>query len=151
MSFLSFVISHPDDVITVVGLIAALFGLNKVVKKRAALKSEIDRWASTAAGFVVMLVKQGAITDHDGAIDRGLERFHTLANSFGVEVSPEHEVRALSVINDAVTAAGVAAMGEALADLSKAADAAIKRMTAASTTLKVPSTRVAPTTVTVVK
>lgn len=129
MSLLNFLAS-PDGV-TLIGLVLGALGLKRQAAKRAATNAEIDRWASTAFGAVALAIKAGVITDDTRAVSVGLEKLRTIAAAAGVEVSAEHEARALAIGHEAIVAAGQAALGDALKQLERAADAALKRMNAA--------------------
>lgn len=132
MSILGLLADHPQDVATVLGILGGLLGLHKYAKKREAVAAEVSRWASTAAALVVGAIQHGLITDEDEAIRRGLARFKALASAAGVVVTPAHEAKAVSVIAEAATAAAQAALKDAAQQLYKVADAALKRIEAAS-------------------
>jgi hypothetical protein len=130
MSILSLLADRPQDVVTVISFIGGLLGLRRHAKKRQAIAAEVSRWASTAAALVVGAIQHGLITDDDEAIRRGLARFKALASAAGVEITPAHEAKAVSMIAEAATAAAQVALKDAAQQLYRAADAAIKRLEA---------------------
>lgn len=118
----------PNVLVPLITIIGGWFGFDTWRKRRAATAAEVDRWASTAAGIVLMGVKLGAFkSDEDVVIDI-LDRFKKIAAAAGVEISTKHEARALTIAQEAVAAAGAAALGAELARLKGAADAMIKNM-----------------------
>lgn len=141
MSILSLLADRPQDVITVISFLGGLLGLHKYNKKRQAVAAEVSRWASTAAALVVGAIQHGLITDDDEAIRRGLARFKALASAAGVNITPEHEARAVSVIAEAATAAAQTALKDTAQQLFKAADAAVKRLEATAVAAKAKPTK----------
>lgn len=114
---------NPDAFITLLGIVGGWFGLDRVRKKRAAAAAEVDRWASTAAAAVALAIRAGMFGTHDEAASAALLRFRQLATAVGVEVSAEHEARAIAVMHEVLVAAGKGAMEHDLGKLAGAADA----------------------------
>lgn len=114
---------NPDAAIALLGLVAGWLGLDRARKKRAAAMAEVDRWASTAAAAVALAIRAGLLGTHEAAVASALQRFRQLAAIAGVEVSVEHEARAIAVMHEVLVAAGVGAMDHELGKLAGAADA----------------------------
>lgn len=120
-------LATPDG-IALLTLIAGLFTQRVRASRRAATLAEVERYARIAAQAVTLAIRSGAVTDHDHAIERGLERFRALMRAAGLDADGPAESRALTAITDAVTTAGQAELGDQLRRLHDAADAALRRM-----------------------
>jgi hypothetical protein len=121
-------LSNPETAAPLITILTGLLGLDAWRKKRASTAAEIDRWASTAAGAVVMTIRLGLFKDDEDAVTDFLKRFKQLATIAGVEVDPKHEIRALLIGKEAVTKAGTASMQIELNKLKGAADAMVLNM-----------------------
>lgn len=128
MSTIWQVLSNPETAAPIFTIVAGWLGLSTWYKKRAATAAEVDRWASTAVGIVLLGVKAGAFGDDEQVVVAVLDRFKSIATAAGVEIKPEHEVRALLIAQEAVAKYGQVALGIELASLKRAADAMVANM-----------------------
>ncbi len=129
MSIWSIIASNPEEVTTAVTAILGFFGVKKwrsVVRDSTA--AEVDKWASTAAGVVVLAIKTGRFNDHEQALDEALRHFQGYAAAMGVQVKPEHQHRALANINRILMRVGQEMVVEQARQLKLVVDAAMSRM-----------------------
>jgi len=129
MSILQFVASNPELTMELLTLVGGAFGLNRWRKKRASTAAEIDRWASAAAQGVMLGIRLGLFPGREEAIADFLRRLNDLAGAFGIQVSVDHEARALAVFQEQLVKAGQFVLTAELRNLHDAADHALKRLT----------------------
>lgn len=128
--------SHPivtflatPDGLALLSAIGAWIGHRFFAKKKESELARVEKWASTAAGLVVMAVRSGAVTGSTAElVERALVIFRATAASAGVTVSQEHEAKALRALHRAIEAAGRTALSTELDRLREAADGVLARM-----------------------
>jgi hypothetical protein len=129
MSITSFLLSNPEIVADGIGAILAIFGVKAWrTKAKASTVAVVDRWASTAAGTIVLLVRSGLIDDHAEAVERFLSILRQLARAAGIEIRVEHEHRALGHLHTVLAAVGPDLVADELRKVAGLAKAAGERM-----------------------
>lgn len=128
MSSIWQILSNPETAAPLFTAIAGWLGWSGWRKKRAATAAEVDRWASTAAGVVLLGIKVGAFGDDEAVAVAVLDKFTKFATAAGVEIKPEHEMRALLIAQEAVAKAGQAAVIVEAAKLQTAGAALAAKM-----------------------
>lgn len=121
-------LSNPETAAPLFTIVAGWLGWDGWRKKRAATAVEVDRWASTAVGITLLGIKLGLFGDDEAAVVATLDKFKALAAAAGVQIKPEHEVRALLIAQEAVAKAGQLALLAEAAKLQTAGAALAAKM-----------------------
>lgn len=115
--------ANPDTVLTIVTALLGLLGLGRWRQSvRNSTAGEVDRWASVAAGGVVLAIRSGLFATHEAALASFLAHFRKLAAAAGVNVTPDHEQRAIAIAQEQLVSAGQRALVDQAAKLKTTLD-----------------------------